>query len=274
MSHVPIECGIVVSEATFKWAELRPSPDKFAFERADMLMSYASRHGLRARGHALVWHEANPEWLLKELSSANAERLLTSHISTVVGHFRKRLVHWDVVNEAIRVEDGKPQGLRDTPWLRALGPRYLDIAFHACEAADPSALRVLNEYGTDYAIPYEQKRRDALLALLTDLKSRNVPVQAVGLQAHLDAAQTAFDPKILNKFVADITAMGLKVIVTELDVRDNGLPADVPSRDDAVAAHARAWLDPVLVNPDVLGVVTWGLSDRRRLAERQVPPSG
>ena len=52
------------------------------------------------------------------------------------------------------------------------------------------------------------------------------------------------------------------VIVTELDVRDQRLPASVSARDTAVAAHARAWLDAVLPNPAVLGVLSWGLSDR------------
>ena len=271
MAHVPQECGVLVGEAAFKWAELRPSADTFSFERADMLVAYAARHGLRARGHALVWHESVPEWLEHSITPANAEALLVAHIARVAGHFRRRLIHWDVVNEPIRIDDGRPDGLRDTLWLRALGTRYFDIAFHACAAADPSALRVLNEYGTDYAVPAEARRREALLKLLSDLKARGVPVQAVGLQGHLDAAQTALDQTVLSSFVRDITGMGLKVIVTELDVRDNGLPADVPSRDQAVADHARAWLDAVLVEPAVLGVLSWGLSDRRSWLNDKFP---
>lgn len=275
LAHVPLECGLVVGEASFKWADIHPAPDKFAFERADMLMAYAARHNLRVRGHALLWHEANPAWLESELTPANAEHLLTTHIRSVVGHYRGRLLHWDVANEVIAPEDEKPLGLRNTLWYRALGPRYLDIAFATCAAVDPGALRVLNDYGTDYAIPYEEKKRAAMLAVLADLKSRNVPIQAVGLQAHLDASQTALDQKILAKFVADIAAMGLRVIVTELDVRDNKLPADIPSRDDAVAAMGRAWLDAVLVNPAVLGVLTWGLSDRRSWLNTKFPrPDG
>ena len=73
----------------------------------------------------------------------------------------------------------------------------------------------------------------------------------------------ALDQKVLNRFVQDIADMGLGVVVTELDVRDDRLPADIASRDIAVAAHARAWLDAVLPCPAVTGVLTWGLSDRR-----------
>jgi endo-1,4-beta-xylanase len=271
MAHVPSECGVLVGEASFKWADVHPAADSFTFERPDALMAYARHHGLKVRGHTLLWHEANPDWLEQTLTPANAEAILTEHINTVAGHFRGKLIHWDVANEVINPPDGKPLGLRDTLWLRALGPHYLDIAFHAAAAADPAALRVLNEYGMDYAVPQEEARRQAMLGLLADLKSRNVPIQGVGLQAHLDASQVALDQNVLSKFVGDIAAMGLKVIVTELDVRDQGLPADPQSRDEAVAAHAKAWLDPVLADGNVLGVLTWGLSDRRSWLNEKFP---
>jgi endo-1,4-beta-xylanase len=275
MEHIRIECGMLVSEANFKWADLHPAPDKFSFERADMLTAYAARQAMRVRGHTLVWHEANPDWLEQALTPGTGEKLLTGHIGVVAGHFRRRLAHWDVVNEPLKPEDGKPFGLRDSLWLRALGPRYLDIAFHACAAADPDALRVVNEFGTDYAIDWQERKRQALLTLLADLKARNVPVQAVGLQAHLDAAEPALDQTVLNRFVADIAALGMAVIVTELDVRDDRLPADIATRDAAVAAHARAWLEAVLAHPAVLGVLTWGLSDKGSWLDQRFPrPDG
>jgi len=263
MAHVPRECGMVVGEASFKWEHLRPGPDKFTFEQPEALMSFASSRHLRVRGHTLVWHESNPDWLDAELSPATGERILTTHVRTVVQHFRHRLAHWDVANEVLNPDDNNPFGMRNTPWLKALGVRYLDIAFEACAAADPSALRVLNEFGVDYAVPWEEKKRAALLNLLASLKARKVPIQAVGLQAHLDASQVALDQKVLHDFVSAIAAMGLSVIITELDVRDNNLPADIASRDVAVAAHARAYLDAVLACPAVIGVLSWGLSDRR-----------
>ncbi len=263
MAHVPRECGMVVGEASFKWEHLQPAPNKFVFDQAEGLMGFAARRHLRVRGHTLVWHEAMPDWLAPQLSRATAERILTTHVRTVTQHFHRRLAHWDVVNEVLKPEDNNPFGLRETPWLKAMGARYIDVAFETCAANDPTALRVLNEYGTDYAVPWEEKKRGALLNLLASLKARNVPIQAVGLQAHLDASQVALDQKVLNNFVNSIAAMGLSVVVTELDVRDNNLPADVPSRDVAIAAHAKAWLDAVLACPAVSGVMTWGLSDRR-----------
>lgn len=275
LARVDVECGMVVGEAAFKWADVHPEADKYDFSRADGLMTWATHRGLRVRGHTLAWHEGNPEWLEATLRPGNAEKILTGHIRTVAGRYAKHLAHWDVVNEPINLDDKKPHGLRNSPWFRALGPAYLDIAFHAAAAADPGALRVLNEFGVDYAIPWQDRKRGALLELLADLTHRKVPIQAVGLQAHLDAGELALDQNALSRMISDINAMGLKVIVTELDVRDQRLPADPEARDIAVASHAHAWLEAVLPNPAVLGVLSWGLSDRRSWLNDKFPrPDG
>jgi endo-1,4-beta-xylanase len=274
MVPIPGECGIVVGESSFKWAELRPRPDQFAYQRADALMDYASGQGLQVRGHTLVWGAFNPEWLEKTLTPQNAEQRLTTHIQNVVGHFRGRLVQWDVVNEVVRPQDDKPLGLANTIWFKAMGPAYIDVAFHTCAAADPHPLRVLNEFGVEYATDDNQRRRGAILALLGDLTRRGVPVQALGLQGHLNTAQN-LDQKGLAEFCADVASLGMKIIVTEMDVSDRWLPADIATRDAAVAAQGRAFLDAVLPNQAVLGVLSWGLSDRRSWLNEVLPrPDG
>src|SRR6185437_9534235 len=120
MAHVPIECGVVVSESSFKWAAIQAKQGAYTFAAADRLMSYAVAHGLAVRGHNLVWQDYNPDWLAATLTSANAERVLTDYITRVAGHFRGRLLHWDVVNEPLKPEDGNRLGLRNGPWLKAL----------------------------------------------------------------------------------------------------------------------------------------------------------
>ncbi len=261
MTEVARECGMLVSENSFKWYELRPAADQFSFERAEMLMAFAAHQGLRVRGHALAWHLSNPDWLLDAINPATAEKILTFHIREVVGHFRHRVTQWDVVNEAIQPDDNQPKGFRDNIWYRALGPAYIDIAFHACASADPGALRVLNEYGVEGVAPWQDKRRGLMLDLLADLKSRRVPVQALGIQGHLHT-QYKLDQKLLARFVDDVVAMGYRLVITEMDINDQALPSDIAMRDAGVAAMGRAFLDVMLPYPQLLGVVTWGLSDR------------
>ncbi len=271
MDEIRVECGMVTGETAFKWAALRPKPDVWDFQQADAIVSYASRRGIQVRGHTMLWHEANPDWLVDSLTTTNAEHLLTTHIHTVAGHYRGKVVHWDVVNEVVWPQDNQASALRDTLWFKAMGPAMLDVAFHACAEADPEPLRCINEYGLDYKWQEDDRKRGAILTLLSDLKARNVPVQGLGIQAHLDAAVQELDQTVLAKFVSDVASLGLKVVITELDVRDNKLPGDPAIRDAAVAAHARAYLDAVLPNPAVLGVLTWGLSDRRSWLNDKLP---
>ena len=271
MNHVHAECGVVTGETAFKWAAIRPRADVYDFTAADAVTDYARRRSLQVRGHTLLWHGGNPAWLAETLTSANAERLLSRHIATVVNHTRHRVVHWDVVNEVVWPQDDKPLALRDTLWARAMGPAMLDVAFHACAETDPGPLRFLNEYGLDYNWNEDIRKRQATLALLSDMLARGLPVQGLGIQAHLDAAVPELDQGMLARFCADVASLGLKIVITELDIRDNRLPGDTTLRDAAVASHARAYLDAVLSCPAVMGVLTWGLSDRRSWLNDELP---
>ena len=120
-----------------------------------------------------------------------------------------------------------------TPWLRLIGPDYIELAFRAAAAADPGAMLVLNDYGLVYSYPAAEAKRAAVLRLLERLIARKVPVDALGLQCHLDAAATNFDPEILRRFCRDVAALGLRIIVSELDSSDQevsgGAVATLPS---------------------------------------------
>jgi endo-1,4-beta-xylanase len=65
-----------------------------------------------------------------------------------------------------------------------------------------------------------------------------------------------------RRFLDAVTTMGYRLVVTEFDVRDRGLPAAVPTRDAGVAAFARAYLDIMLSYPQLNDLLCWGLTDR------------
>ena len=56
--------------------------------------------------------------------------------------------------------------------------------------------------------------------------------------------------------------MGLKLLLTEMDVNDRALPDDVAVRDRAVAATYGSYLKTTLANPAVIAVLTWGITDK------------
>ena len=271
MERVAAECGIVVGETQFKWEALRPKPDTYTFGESDALVTWAARRAMQVRGHALLWHLGNPDWLAEALNPRTADTLLATHIRTICGHFRRKLVHWDVTNEVLHVQDKQLGGFRDSIWHRAMGARLLDVAFHTCAEADPNTLRFMNEDQIEYTWDEHARKRAAILEQLSAMQGRGVPVQALGIQAHLEAGVKELDQKALSDFIADVAGLGMKIAITELDVRDNRIAADTGLRDAEVAAHARAYLDAVLPNPAVLGVLTWGLADSRSWLNDEVP---
>ena len=68
-----------------------------------------------------------------------------------------------------------------------------------------------------------------------------------------------------------VAALGLKIFITEVDVKDQALPSDVAARDAGVAAQYHAYLTAILSHPAVKTVIIWGLSDRLTWLSAQAP---
>ena len=271
------ECEMLVPEWELKWKTLRPSSTQFDFTLGDWLVEFAQQNGQFFRGHTLLWHDALPDWFHTSINRQNAEAILIDHIETVVKRYRGKVHSWDVVNEAINIRRflGRPDGLRDSPWLAFLGETYIDLAFHVAAQADPKALLVYNDYGLEYDTPGDEAKREAVLKLLERLKTQGVPIHAFGMQSHLDSSETRLNPKKLRQFLADVASLGLKILVTELDVTDKNLSANITVRDHTVAAAYEDYLNVVLDEPAVIAVLTWGLSDRYTwLSEFEPRPDG
>jgi endo-1,4-beta-xylanase len=188
--------------------------------------------------------------------------LLRRHVAEVAGHFAGHIHSWDVVNEAVKVEDGRPDGLRNSKWLQLLGPGYIGIAYRAASQADPKTLLTYNDYDLEQDGLKFDTKRNAVLRLLTSMRDQKIPIQAVGLQSHLRAGAKSPSWAGLHQFIEAVGKLDLAVFVTELDVNDLELTGDVQERDEVVARLYRNYLMNVLQHPSVKAVLTWGLTDR------------
>ena len=253
------EARMLVPEYEMKRHVVEPRPGIYDFSGIDALLAFAKTHGMAFRGHPLIWYAANPSWLEETVLARRDEKLITDYIAALAGRYRGRMQSHDVVNEAL-AQDGS--GLRQTFWLKAFGPSYIDMAFHAARDADPTALLTYNDYGCEAGTMAADRLRGNCLKLLDGLIARGAPVQAFGLQAHLSAFGDKVDQKKLRTFLDEIAARGLALLVTELDVNDEGGSFDPAIRDQAVADEAARFLDVVLDRPNLKILLTWGLSDR------------
>jgi len=265
------QVGIVVGESEFKFGPLRPSPTTFFFEDADYLAAFAEENGMKLRGHNFVWHRQLPKWFDGYVTKENAEQVLVSHIEQVGGRYAGKIHSWDVVNEAVQVSDGLPGGFRDSTWQKMLGgtgavPEYIDVAFRTARRVDPRALLVYNDYGIEGEDEGSAKKRAAVMGLLRAMQRQKIPLDGLGVQSHISAVGKDGHVPVygegLMRMIADVRKMGLKVLVTEMDVNDRYVAAEVETRDAAVALMYGSYLGTVLQDPAVIAVLTWGITDK------------
>ena len=262
------EAGLLVPEYEGKWSTLQPREGEFDFAALDAVVGWGAARGRPTRGHALVWHEAFPDWALAAVAEGapRARAVMAAHIARVLSTTLLRIRDWDVVNEAVADPPGSdtPQArgeLRDTPFLRALGPSYIDTAFRLAREGDATLRLVLNDYGVEEDTPWAEEKRRRLLALVRGMLQRRVPIDAVGIQAHLQLVRP-FSGPVFAAFVNALRAEGLSVLVTELDVREgNTLPEDYVARDRLVGERVTAFMESA-IGAGVKTFLTWGLADR------------
>ena len=274
------EADVLFTEDDLLWYRVRPTPtSRLDFSYADRITRFAERNEMLVFGAHLVWDEGFGEgWTEQDLwgmDQQSARRVLFGTLERTVARYRGRVDMWSVVNEAIGV-DGI-DGLRtDVPWYSSIGPSYVGDAFHLAHERDPNALLVLNEFGfettDDFGSDPVAKRR-AALQVIDRLLDQRVPVQALGVQGHLLAQGFAgtFDAGAYRRFLGEVADRGLVLLITELDVLDDGLSADIRERDRAVADAYRRYLDVVLEEPAVKTVITFGLSDRYTWLQEDYP---
>lgn len=228
----------VSPENVLKWEVLHPRPDLFDFSLGDKYVEFGEQNHMFIIGHNLVWHSQTPKWVFegangKPLSRDALLQRMHDHISNVVGRYKGRIKGWDVVNEALN-EDGS---LRQSPWLKIIGDDYIEQAFRYAHEADPQAQLFYN----DYSLENEAKRRGAL-ELVKHLKEKGVPIAGVGLQDHvsLDSPTT----EQIDITIREFGELGVKVMITELDVDVLPWPAKNQTADVSLHVDADSKLDP------------------------------
>lgn len=253
------QCTVLVNANALKFAFLRQFGPKADFTAAERLLDFAESASIPFRGHALVWNDWVPDWV-KKLSNAEVETVFDAHIDEVVIRYSGRIQSWDVVNEPFAPWDNKPGNYRAGAWYDVIGPGYIERALRRAAAADPKARLAVNEAFCERDDDLGRAVRAAMLDLVKRLKDADAPLHVVGLQAHLQP-QFAFDDNVYAKFLSSLAAEGVDIYLSELDVDDASLPANVTERDAGVARRYTDFLAAALSVPAVKAVITWGLAD-------------
>jgi endo-1,4-beta-xylanase len=240
--------GAVTAEDAMKWGNVEPTRGGYRWDDADRVVDFAHRNHQLVYGHALAWYSGLPAWL-STVDSAGLPQVLRSHVEDEVSRYRGKVWAWDVVNEAVNA-DGS---LRDSVWLRTLGPGYLAQVFRWAHAKDPAATLFLSDFGMEDV----NRKSNAVYAMVKQLRAQGVPVGGVGFQVHwtTDPLPAGFTAN-LRRFAA----LGVQVAITEADVR-----IALPVTFDKLAAQAAVYRQAVAGCLAVAGCVSftvWGFTDR------------
>ncbi|MGA5358386.1 non-reducing end alpha-L-arabinofuranosidase family hydrolase [Streptomyces purpurascens] len=235
------EFNSVTAENEMKWDATERSRGSFTFGPADQIVNRATARGQRVRGHTLVWHSQLPGWV-SSITDANTLRsVMNNHITTVANRYKGRIHSWDVVNEAFA--DGGSGQHRPSVFQNLLGNGFIEQAFRTARSADPAAKLCYNDYNIE---DWNAAKTQGVYRMVRDFKSRGVPIDCVGLQAHFG---TGGPPASFQTTLSNFAALGVDVQITELDI------AQAPA--NAYANTVRACMNVARCT----GVTVWGIRD-------------
>lgn len=255
--------NMVEPENVMKWAIIHPGPHRYDFTAADRLVAFARRHRMTLRGHNLAWNVQNPDWLEHgHFSRDQAISILRDHIHTVVGRYRGKIAQWDVVNEALDAA-GR---YTDNPWLRAIGPDYIAMAFRFAHEADPRA----DLYYNDYDLTYPGPKADRILGLVAGLKQAGVPIDGLGVQFHVVPGTVSVSG--VAEQMLRVRRLGLDYAITEFDValRLPPTPAELRQQADITGGLLRT----CLAARNCRTFNLWGFTDRHSWIPQFFPGFG
>ena len=193
---------------------------------------------------------SSPPWIERGMGRRRVAGELALHIETLAGRYRGRVAAWDVVNEAV----ADPwAACRDTvfrrPSGRATSPRLSGGPTPPIPAPGSTTTTTRRSAGP---------KSDAVYALVRRLLEHGVPIHGVGLEMHLRVTHPPA-PAAIAANVARLTALGLAVRISEMDVRIRRI-----RRGDPLARQRRVYEDAIAAcagMPGFAGLTFWGVSD-------------
>ncbi len=207
----------ITSGNEMKWSSVENTLGNYNFGPADTEVGVAVCNKMRVRGHNLVWATGaqTPSYAFGDGTNSPANQALVTaniqeHIKAEVTHFGSQVYAWDVVNEPI--DPTQPDCLVHGPFYNVLGKSYIDIALQAARQYAPEGTELfINDYSTS-----DPARLACIVQVVKDLKSRGIPIDAVGHEMHININYPT--PAAMEYAFRTLAALGVDQQVTEFDM--------------------------------------------------------
>ena len=223
----------VTPENCMKAEIIQPGWDKYNFDLADKLVAFAKKNNIKINAHNLIWHSQLPAFMHHMQSADSVRQYFVNHITKVASRYDGKVYSWDVVNEALN-EDGT---LRKDIFLDKLGDDYIVEAFRLAQKASPHSQLYYNDYNIE-----QPKKRAGAIALIKKIQAAGVRIDGVGIQGHWKSG--AVPMKDIEESIKEFSALGIKVMFTELDLSVLPNPWDKTTADVGATAQGSKKMNP------------------------------
>lgn len=262
------EFNSITAENDMKMANIFQGAGSYDFSDGDAIVAYAKANGHRVHGHALIWHQSIPNWLLNfSGTDAEFEVLIENYIKATVAHFAEEkmtvngnevsvVASWDVVNEAFETQATNASFFRTR-----LGSDYVAKCFTWAREADADVKLFYN----DFNIAGQPAKRNQVLNMVNNFLNNDTPIDGIGMQMHLNHDWPTND---LPTSIQQIANTGLLVHISELDVKvnyDNSLTELTLPRAQAQETQyqsAAYYYTELVPEAQQFGITIWGFRDR------------
>ena len=247
-----------ITAATMQFSTVEPRQGVFRFGDGDAILAFAKANHMPVHCHNLLSNSV-PDWLTNgSFSAEQIKQILTTHIQTVVGHFKGECASWDVVNEALNEDDGTVN-IQTNFWGRALGASYVDLAFQLTHQTDPETKLFYNDHYIQDLTP----KTIGLYSFISGLQQRGTPIDGVGLENHWTVGLSGpYSTPIYDQMITNMTTlaqMGLLVRFSEMDV---GI--QLPATESTLSQQASIFQTTIrtcLASPNCVSMTVWGVDD-------------
>lgn len=276
---------IWVFDNDFQPAAIQPVQGSFKLTAAQAAIARAHAAGKAWRLHSLVYPTHDMPWINPTtLTSATYKAIIDAHVGAVASIAGvQSAVNIDVTNELFDGLNTLPGGYRTNQWYSASapgtvadsspvagvfdGPDWVAYLFVKARQAFPETpLYLCHDQCEQITSGYHVAHNANILNFLAKGLAAGLPIDGLNMQGHLSLSR-GFDAPKLRAFMSAVRALGLRIMIGELDCRsgDDGFSRySAFEYDRRCAELIRRFLDVALefVQPGD-PVISWGLCDNR-----------
>jgi endo-1,4-beta-xylanase len=243
----------------FYWRHYEPEAGRTREARLRAMAQWCAEHGIRTKGHPLVWHQVHPAWA--DQQGTPALTLLEARVGHIVRTFAGLVDIWDVINEST-VSERFDNAIGD--WARREGAtRIAAESLKWARAASQRAMLLVNDFNISPA--YE--------AQIEGLLSGPHRPDAIGIQSHMHDGEWPLERAW--QVCETYGRFGLPLHFTELTVLSGDrIPPNVPwstyrqehwpstpEGEEKQAGYLEQFYTLLFSHPAVAAITCWDFAD-------------